>query len=393
MKKLSRLKEKAVRVLAVAAALCLLLSVTAAAEIELVYEGTVTAGETIPVPALYGGRVEEIFVRKGDKVTKGQTIARIGTTLNYAPLEGTVSGVYVTEGDNAEAVEERYGALLYIEPLHRYTIKATDEKAFNSSETRFIHLGETVYLSCTSDGSHHGTGIVTALTEEGYNIEVTGGEFYIGEKVGIYRREDYDKESSLGRGIVGRTTPVAVKGTGSVLKLHVKNGDFVERGELLFETVDGVLDGLYSPQVGLTAPIDGIVESVEPAAGASVSKGDAVITLHPLSSMQIAFDLPEEDLFLISEGDAVNIEFYWDNDGGMQTTGVISRISHMSEAASEGSEKMVYKAYVDFTPSEDVRLGMTVTIYPVRGKTAEQQPAEEEAPTEEPAEKTAEEDE
>ena len=64
----------------------------------------------------------------------------------------------------------------------------------------------------------------------------------------------------------------------------------------------------------------------------------------------------------------------------------------MSEA-SEGSEKMVYKAYVDFTPSEDVRLGMTVTIYPVRGKTAEQQPAEEEAPTEEPAEKTAEEDE
>ena len=61
VKKLSRLKEKAVRVLAVAAALCLLLSVTAAAEIELVYEGTVTAGETIPVPALYGGRVEEIL--------------------------------------------------------------------------------------------------------------------------------------------------------------------------------------------------------------------------------------------------------------------------------------------------------------------------------------------
>ena len=395
------MKENTVRhsrffVLLTLMTLCLLAAaVPAGADYELSYEGTVTAGEAVPVPALYGGRVKEISVRKGDRVNKGDPIAQIGTTLNYAPLEGTVSGLFVAEGDDAESIAERYGALLYIEPLHKYMIKATNEKAYNSSETRFIHLGETVYLSCTADGSHQGVGVITALTESGYNVEVTAGELYMGEKVGIYRSPDYAKESSLGRGTVDRTTPVAVKGTGSVLKLHVKNGDFVERGELLFETVEGNLDGLYSPQTGITAPIAGIVASVETSAGSSVNKGDSVIKLYPLENLQIEFNLPEEDLFAITEGSAVTIEFTWDNDGSMLTSGVISAISHMSEAEEEKSEKMIYKAYVNFTPADDVRLGMTVTLYPTGGspdhpgaeaaepepaETAEPEPASEAAP-------------
>ena len=355
-------------ILALMTLLCVLAAAfPASADYELSYEGTVTAGEAVPVPALYGGRVTEISVRKGDRINKGDPIAQIGTTLNYAPLEGTINGLFVAEGDNAESIAERYGALLYIEPLHKFMIKATDEKAYNSSETRFIHLGETVYLSCTADGSHQGVGVVTALTETGYNVEVTAGELYMGEKVGIYRSPDYAKESSLGRGTVGRTSPVAVKGTGSVLKLHVKNGDFVERGELLFETVEGDLDGLYSPKTGITAPIAGIVASVETSAGSTVNKGDSVIKLYPLENLQIEFNLPEEDLFAIAEGSPVTIEFTWDNDGSMLTTGTISAISHMSEAEEEKSEKMIYKAYVDFTPGDDVRLGMTVTLYPTGG--------------------------
>ena len=117
--------------------------------------------------------------------------------------------------------------MLYIEPLHKYTIAATTDKAYNSSETHFIHLGETVYLSCVSDGSHYGTGIVSALTENGYNVEVTSGEFYISEKVGVYRDPDFAKESCLGRGTLEQAKPIAVKGSGSLLKIHVKNGDFV----------------------------------------------------------------------------------------------------------------------------------------------------------------------
>ena len=360
------------------ALLCVfLLSASALADYELSYEGTVSAEDSVPVTAIYGGKVSVLTVRKGDLVQKGDLIAEIASTLNYAPLEGTVSGVYASEGDDAESIGERYGAVLYIEPLHKYTISATTDKAYNSSETHFIHLGETVYLSCVSDGSHYGTGIVSALTENGYNVEVTAGEFYISEKVGIYRDPNYTKESCIGRGTLDRATPIAVKGNGSILKVHVKNGDFVERGQLLFETVEGVLDGLYSPQTGVTASDSGIVASVEASVGSSVSKGDAVIKLYPLDQLQITFNLPEADLFSIAIGDPVSIEFYWDNEGKMATTGTITSISHIGETESESSDKMFYKSCVNFNYVEGIRLGMNVSVYPTH---TDGQDAEEAAP-------------
>ncbi len=360
------------------ASLCLLLTcVPALADYEMAYEGSVVIQDSIPVTAPYGGRVQEMLVRKGDLVQEGDVIARIATTPVYAPLEGTVSGVYAEEGDSAASITERYGAVLYIEPLHRYKISATTDKAYNSSETKYIHLGESVYLSCTADGSHYGTGIVTALTESGYNVEVTGGEFYIGEKVGIYRQSDYAKESCIGRGTVGRTSPVAVKESGSILKIHVKNGDFVERGELLYETVSGDLDGLYAPQCDITAPFAGIVASVDTSAGSNASKNDTVVKLYPVSAMQIAFSVPESDLTSLSVGDPVTVEFDWTNEDVTVTTGTIASISHIGEAASEGSANLVYKAYADFTPIGDIRLGMNVTLYPSREEEAEDASAQE----------------
>ena len=335
----------------------------AKADVALSYQGVVVAGETIPVTAAFGGRVSGLKLRKGDLIAKGDVIAEIATTLNYAPLEGTVTGIYAAEGDDAEAIAGRYGAVMYIEPTNRYTIKATTEKAYNKSENKYIHLGEKVYLSCTADGTHQGVGMVAGLTDDGYTVEVTGGEFYMGETVGIYRKSDYAAESRIGRGTVGRTAPVAVKGSGSVLKLHVENGDFVERGELLFETVDGLLDGLYAPDGRVTAPVTGVVASVDTASGESVSKGASVIKVYPTESMQIELSIPEEDVFEITEGIPVEIEFYWDNDESMNYKGVISSISHLSEETS-GSEKTSYKAYVTFQPDERVRLGMSVIVYP-----------------------------
>ncbi len=353
---------------ALAIALCLILtSVSALADYELSYEGTVTALDTLQVSAPYGGQVKDLTVHKGDRIRKGQVLATLEASPVYAPLEGTVSGIYAEEGDDAESITDRYGAILYIEPLRKYKISANSDKAYTSSEARYIHLGETVYLSCTADGSHYGTGIVTALTDDGYTVEVTGGEFYMGEKVGIYRDSAYSKESSIGRGTVERTSPVAVKGSGSVLRLHVQNGNFVERGERLFETVNGTLDGLYSPDSGVVAPADGIVASVEASNHSSVNKDDAIIKMYATDNLLIEFNLPESDLGAVSEGDPVTIEFYWDNDESMTTTGTITSISHLGEAESESgssSGKTVYKSYVTFTPGEDVRLGMSVTIYP-----------------------------
>ena len=355
------------KLLALVLALTLLtgLTLSARAEIELSYEGVVVAGETVPVTAAFGGRVAGMKLRKGDLVNKGDVIAEIATTLNYAPLEGTVTGIYAAEGDDADAIATRYGAVMYIEPTFLFNDTATTEKAYNKSENKYIHLGEKVYLSCTADGTHQGTGMVAGLTEEGYTVEVTGGEFYMGETVGIYRQSNYAAESRIGRGTVGRTAPVAVKGTGSVLRLHVENGDFVERGELLFETVDGLLDGLYAPDGRVIAPVTGVVASVDTASGESVTKGASLVKMYPTESMQIELSIPEADLFELKEGGQVDIEFTWDNDESMNYKGMISSISHLSEEAASGSDKTIYKAYVTFEPDERVRLGMSVIVYPM----------------------------
>ena len=349
------------------------------------YEGTIVAGEIQPVAAAYGGRIMDLKVETGDLVEEGQELAAIGTTRNYAPVEGTVTGLYIAEGDKTEDITERYGASLYIEPTNRYLIAATSEKAYNASENRYVHLGERVYLKCVADGSHKGTGMISALTEKGYNVEVTGGEFLIEEKVEIYRKSNFSKESAIGRGTVSRANPVAVKGTGSVLKIHVANGDFVERGEILFETVDGVLDGLYAPGENIVSPVKGIIYSVEKARGETINKGDTLMKIMPTESLRVEFLVQESDLFLLKEGQKVRMELYWDTEPGRIYEGKITRISHIQEAVKDGTTatRQNYKVYASIQADEQIRAGMTVILSIDTGNAAAEEPAGEAEPGEE----------
>ena len=366
-----------------ALALVLSLGVTALAESDFSYEGIVVAGDTVPIAAPFGGRLDGVTARAGSWVAQGDAVGSIKTTLNYAPIEGTVTGLYAEEGDATEEITERYGAVLYIEPTRKYTLEATSEKAFNSSDNYFIHLGERVYLNCISDGSHTGTGFVSALTDSGYTIEVTGGEFYLNEKVYVYREESKKKISRIGLGTVKRSKPVAVKGSGSVLKLHVANGDFVERGELLFETVEGVLDGRYAPDNRILSPVTGVLSEVSKATGDTVAKGDTLMKVIPDSSFQVQFEVPEADLFHLQEGQPVKMELYWDNAASEKTySGEIIAISHVNVEQKEESDRKVYLAYASFKPDERIRLGMTMLIYPA---TAEEEEPEA-APAAEPEE-------
>jgi len=290
------------------------------------------------------------------------------TTNVYAPQSGMVSGVFALEGDGAEAITSRYGAVLYIEPTNRYVVSASTEKAYNDSENKFISVGETVYLSCTKDGSHTGRAIVTKVDTSGaastgnssYTLEVTAGEFYMGEEVNIYRGADMDAKGRIGRGTVTQNTPIAVTGTGSVLKMHVQPGDVVERGERLFETVEGVLDGLYAVDNHIVSDVEGVVAKVEISTGGSVAKGSNMITVYPKQAFRLEMAVSEMDLTEIAEGDRVFIEFDYDADGQARCEGVVESISHVSKAESGSA---LYSAYVAFEPGEDVRLGMSAIAY------------------------------
>ena len=355
---------------AVALAVGLALLLGAPALAQATFQGSVISRETTAVSAPFGGLIDDISLRKGDVIHVGDPVATIKTTKVYAEMDGVVSGVFAREGDQTEGITERYGGVMYLEPVNKYLVSATTEKAYNSSATKYVHIGERVYLSCTKDGTHVGTAVVTKISDVDdsgntpYTLEVIGGEFYMGETVGIYRDSAYATESRIGRGTIQQNAAVPVKGTGSVLKLHVQVGDRVERGEVLFETVEGVLDGLYAVDNTIYSPLDGFVASVEATQGSAVEKGGKLISVFPKDAMQIEMKVSELDLNEIHEGDKVSIEFEWDADGALQLEGVVSGISSVGEEKTENSSgDAQYSAYADFTPVDSVRLDMSVIVY------------------------------
>lgn len=344
--------------------ICILLCGMASAEVAL--DGSVISAGAQPVRAPFGGIVENVCLRPGDMVAVGDPVASIVTTRVYAPQDGTVGSICAREGDGTEAVMKRYGAVLYIEPVNKYVVSATTEKAYNSSATKYVHIGERVYLSCTQDGSHRGTAMVTgveAADESGntkYTLEVTGGDFYIGETVGIFRSADYASSTRIGRGTVAQNTAIAVEGAGSILKLHVAAGDSVERGQLLFETVEGTLDGLYAGDSTIVSDVAGIVASVDVQNGAAAAKDGNLITVYPLASLQVEAQVYVMDLADIAVGDSAEIEFDINPDSLQRYAGRVESISYIS--SGEGSQKY-YNAYISFEPDEQVRLGMPVIVY------------------------------
>lgn len=342
------------------------------------FEGTVVSGEVVSVTAPFGGTVSNFSLRAGGRIDFGDVVATIATNKVYASADGTIAGVFAQAGDSVENVQSRYGAVMYIVPEHKYSIAADIEKAYSSSETKYINIGETVYINCSSDGAHSAVGIVTAASDTSYTVETVSGELLMEETVNIYRSPDYASKTRVGRGTVGRTAEIAVSGSGSILKLHVKDGDKVKRGDLLFETVTGEFDGLYATSNEIVSDVGGIIASVDTAAGKTVSKGDTILTVYTMDSLQIEIIVNEYDLVSIHEGDTVKLSFNYDENNTLQLQGKVSMISHLSN--SESGSEANYPAYIDFTPNENIRIGMTVSVSTID---AEEEDWEEEEAAEE----------
>lgn len=345
------------------ALLCCLTPCAALADVS--FDGSVVSGGVTSVRAPFGGVVASVSVQAGDRVEAGDAVAEVETTKVYASTDGTVTGLFVQPGDNAETVAARYGAALYIAPANKYSISADIEKAYNDSANKYVNIGETVYTACTSDSDHTAVGVIVAAEGTAYTVETTSGELMMEETVNIYRSSERESSSRIGRGTVSRTAEVAVSATGSVVALHVSDGDTVERGQLLFETVSGDLDGLYATGSAITSTVSGVVASVNASAGATLNKGDTVLSVYPDDSLEIEIGVEEYDLGSIDVGDEVNIRFNWDENGDHDAQGSVRAISFLpetAEAGAEASSDAIYNAYVTFTPDESTRLGMTVIV-------------------------------
>lgn len=337
--------------------LILVLAVGTACADSLSLNGTVEAGVTIPVYAPIGGTVENVAVEQGMRVNAGDTLFTYRTEKTYAAEDGTVSGVFVEPGDDAETMTERYGADLYIEGKSKYTISASTAKAYSSEDTMLIHTGEKVYLLCKKANTRNGIGVVTAVDGTSYTVQVTEGNFIVGDVIYIYRDSEYSDKQRIGRGSATRMNPTAVNTTGAIVNVAVKDGDEVKRGDLLLETLTGIFDRYEMSGTEVTAEEAGVITTVSAEAGTAVTKGDIVAKIAPLSSVRVKALVNADDRKELKTGDKVTITLESNDTKSYEGT-----IQYVSEVPEEDSETTEYKVMIDFTPDENVVFGMSVVV-------------------------------
>ncbi|MCH5287555.1 MAG: HlyD family efflux transporter periplasmic adaptor subunit [Christensenellaceae bacterium] len=336
------------------AAMIMALACSAALAESISLDGTVTAAYTHEIYALNTAQVESVPVIVGQPVKAGDTIATLRTTKVYAEEDGTVAAVFGKPGDLTDTLTERYGAAIYLESNVTYTIAASTQYAYDSVETKLVHVGETVALRSRTDSARTGEGVIIAVNGASYSVHVTSGDFLIGESVSIYRGSEYKDTQRIGRGSIARSADVAVTGSGRIVSVAVQPGDTVKRGDLLMETLIGTGESAL-----IVSDVDGVVARLGVAQGVALEENGVAAVIWPDDAMQIEIQVNENDLTFVHEGDTVNLLFDWEVERNSVQTGTVKSISAISDAASDDT---VYVATIAFTPDETIRYGMSVTV-------------------------------
>ena len=291
------------------AAFAAALTLTASCALAATADAKIVAPNTEKITAPFAGTLLPFDYETGDSVSAHETLFTLDTTPVYATQAGTVSAVFASVGDDASGVAAHYGALAVIEPKNALYIDASTDQAYNDADNRYIHAGETLYLKLSND---KGTGVVTSVSGKKYTVEILSGSFDVD-----------DTDSEVGRGKVTRYADVQVNAnSGRIAAVHVKPGDAVEVGDLLFELVDAQSEKNASRSIA--ASKDGVITSMNTASGAQVYRGQLLCEVADLSTLELSAEVDELDLNSIAVGDTLS--YTLDAFDGETFTGTVTQI-------------------------------------------------------------------
>ena len=134
-------------------------------------DGSIKSAETKTILAPYSGVVDNYAVTAGDAVSMGDALFALRTEQIYADFDGTVTAVFAQPGDSAASVEERYGALAYIEQDVLYRAECTTTGGDSDNENKMIHVGEKVYIRSTANNERVGEARVIGVEGKSYALD------------------------------------------------------------------------------------------------------------------------------------------------------------------------------------------------------------------------------
>ena len=203
-----------------------------------------------------------------------------------------------------------------------------------------------MYIKCTNNGTHRGVGLITQIDGDEYRVLAIGGELYVGETVYLYRDEDFSTKQRVGIGTVVTSDTEIYEAEGMIVRMHVEEGEYVERGELLYEIADGNTE--------ILVPEDGLIMETAVQQGDHVEAEQTVLTLVPDGQFCIEIYADEASAAQMTEGDTVEITYPSDTQERIWS-GVIAEIFRIAEESN-------YRVKILPESTEGLKLGMTAEV-------------------------------
>ena len=349
------------RLLPLLTALLLAFTPAMAQESSLLLTATVEPIQTFALKAPASGELLPFTVRAGDTAAAGETLFTVEPVRVYAPIDGTVSAVFAQPGDVAEGVSARYGAVLYIDYAQRWQLQASTRSGADRAENRDLHIGQQVYLRSNNE-ENHADGIITQvdLASGAITVQVIGGDIKYNHTVRVYRTPDYHYEALIARGTLSTVAPYAVSASGTITDVGVDAGETVHAGDYLFSYVPEQLDPERRAQADATeakAAADWIITGVNVQPGASVQKGQTLLTAIRTGDYELTAQVPETDVSAVAVGDVFIASFE-----ELDAAPVEALVTAISPLGSVSGDETVYTLRLSFAVPDGVWPGMHATI-------------------------------
>lgn len=336
---------------------CAAMAEEPAAAAAVTANAVVESANTYDVTAPFSGVLKSFDWERGDRVKAEDVLFTIDTVKVYSPADGTVQAIFVEPGDLCEDAALQYGMIACVEKDPPQVVKANTTGAYNDAENKLIHVGETVYFQQTNDKDNEGEGRVVSVSASEYSVEVTAGDFDIGDSVKIYRDEKMGTKTCIGQGGIERAADIGVTASGRVLSCAVEEGQKVKRGQLLFELAPADAEPSVK-DARVPAGHDGALDGIQAAAGLQVYKGQTLATIHDLTALNVVAEVDEMDLDRIAVGDSLAVVF--DRYPEVEVSGTVRSISRIG---TQKQNATYYDVEIAFSTSVEVLPGMSATVW------------------------------
>ena len=366
----------------------------------LTSSGTLEPADSYTVTTLVSGEVLSDTFEEGDTVEKDQLLytldsSDVSTTESQAQnsysqaqtsysqavkakyptadISGTVSEVYVSNGDTVNAGTEILKIAANDDLSIDFQFSYANDGDFYVGQPAKIYInGYAGYLDGTvaqvgGSSIANGTGMkMTTVRVEAANPGLVSGDCTASATIGNY--------TSYGQTAVkiGTGSTITAETSGKITGLTLMPGDSVTSGQKLCtitgDSVDNQItnakDSVESAQNRLddykiTSPITGTVVEKTVKAGDNVGTGsnssNALCTIYDLSYLQMTLNIDELDIDNVEVGQTVNITS--DAKEGQTFTGVVTKVSVVGTTSSGTT---TYPVTVRIDETDGLRPGMNV---------------------------------